>query len=190
MDQMANYTFIFQFPFNKATSDLYSENEKVMIANVNHALDTIELIISSHGFISMERVMQYFGLRPTRQCQAIIFTELGESELTYDEINQTDVLTVCFSSEMKLRHIQRQKDPALRMAESPIQPIPVKHFDADVDEDWGTGYRTSDGSTHYHAEFLQKPPKEGPKWAVQKKESSSESVTPPETSDSEEKDPT
>ena len=183
MDQMANYTFIFQFPFNKATSDLYSENEKAMIANVNHALDTIELIISSHGFISMERVMQYFGLRPTRQCQAIIFTELGESELTYDEINQTDVLTVCFSSEMKLRHIQRQKDPALRMAESPIQPIPVTYpNDRDAEEDLGTGAMRSG--------YIQKPPKEGPKWAVQKKESSSESVTPPETSDSEEKDPT
>lgn len=109
MDRTGNYTLCFSFAFNKETSSLYSEDEDLNIANINHTLNSIDLVISSHGFISMEMIMKFFGLRPTRHCPGIYFTELGESEISYDEINHTDVVTIFFSNEIKLRPVIRRR---------------------------------------------------------------------------------
>lgn len=109
MDRNGVYTLYFSFPFNKETSSLYSEDDELNIENINHTLDAIDLVISSHGFISMETLMKFFGLRPTRHCPGIYFTELGESEIAYDEINHTDVIKIYLSNEMKLRPVIRRR---------------------------------------------------------------------------------
>lgn len=109
MDRTGTYTLCFSFPFNKETSSLYTEDDEINVTNINYTLNAIELVISSHGFISMETVMKYFGLRPTRHCPGIYFTELGESEISYDEINHTDVVTIFFTNEIKLRPVIRRR---------------------------------------------------------------------------------
>lgn len=103
MDRTADYTVCFSFPFNKKTSYIYSEDPILKKANIVHAIETIKLIISAHGFISMETVMKMFEFRPTRHCPGINFTEFEEYELTRDEINHTDVLNILLSNEMRLR---------------------------------------------------------------------------------------
>lgn len=103
MDRTAAYTLCFSFPFNKDTSGLYSDNNELKIAGINSTINTIELIISSHGFVSLETVMKYFELRPTRHCPGIFFTGLENAEIEYDEINRTDVITLWLTNEFKLR---------------------------------------------------------------------------------------
>ena len=103
MDRIAAYTLCFSFPLNSETSGLYSDSEEVKMAGINSTLNMIELIISSHGFVSLETIMKYFELRPTRHCPGIFFTNLENAEIEYDEINQTDVVTLWLSNEFKLR---------------------------------------------------------------------------------------
>ena len=107
MDRTADYTICFSFPFNKKTSYIYSDDPILRKSNLDHAVETIQLIISAHGFISMETVMKTFEFRPTRHCPGINFTEFEEYELTRDEINHTDVLNIWMSNEMRLRPLIR-----------------------------------------------------------------------------------
>lgn len=107
MDRTADYTICFSLPFNKKTSYIYSDDPVLKKANLDHAVGTIQLIISAHGFISMETIMKMFEYRPTRHCPGINFTEFEEYELTRDEINHTDVLNIWMSNEMRLRPLIR-----------------------------------------------------------------------------------
>lgn len=105
MDRIAAYTMCISFPFNKVTTNLYSEDETLKNYRLRHTMETIELIISSHGFITMSRIMDYLEFRPTRHCPSVVITEINNWQLEYDEINQTDVLTIWGANELKLRPV-------------------------------------------------------------------------------------
>lgn len=110
MYRLATYTLCFSFPFNKVTSLEYSEDKNLKDANVEETIRAIELVISSHGFISLEMVMKLFGLRPTRHCPGINFVALEDAEIVYDEINHTDVIRLYLVNELQLRRVLRKTD--------------------------------------------------------------------------------
>ena len=107
MDRIAVYTMCISFPFNKVTTNLYSDDETLKNYRIKHTMETIDLIISSHGFITLSRIMDYLEFRPTRHCPSVVITEIGEWTLEYDEINRTDVLTIWGTSELKLRPVMK-----------------------------------------------------------------------------------
>ena len=143
MDRIAVYTLCFSFPFNSLTSGLYSDNEELKMAGINSTLDVIRLIISSHGFVSLETVMKYFELRPTRHCPSIFFTGLDNAELEYDEINKTDVITLWMSNEFKLRPVlQKRKESTInvikknniRALDFDFKESPLEHSEKEEEE--------------------------------------------------------
>lgn len=107
MEKMGSYTLCFSFPLNKETCGLYSDDDEEKLHNIQQTLNAIGIILSSHGFCTMSRLMDYFELRPTRRCPALVFTSLENFELSYDEIHQTDVMTVWVSNDLKLRPLLR-----------------------------------------------------------------------------------
>ena len=107
MEKMGSYTLCFSFPLNKETCGLYSDDDEVKLQNIQQTLNAIGIILSSHGFCTMSRLMDYFELRPTRRCPSLVFTSLENFELSYDEIHQTDVMTVWVSNDLKLRPLLR-----------------------------------------------------------------------------------
>ena len=133
MTRTAAYTLCFSFPFNKETTAMYSSNEEIMNASINHTLQSLELIASSHGFFSMETLMKYFGLRPTRHCPGINFTRIMDFQMEYDEINQTDILTIWVTNDMRLRPVIRYRMPELDEAEK-FQMTDVKFPDEEKEE--------------------------------------------------------
>ena len=119
MEKMGSYTLCFSFPLNKETCGLYSDDDEVKLQNIQQTLNVIGIILSSHGFCTMSRLMDYFELRPTRRCPSLVFTSLENFELSYDEIHQTDVMTVWVSNDLKLRPLLRyEPEEKLMMAES------------------------------------------------------------------------
>ena len=116
MDRTAAYTLCFSFPFNKETSGLYSDNDTLKMQSIDSTLNVIEIIISSHGFISLESIMKYFELRPTRHCPGIFFTGLDNAEIEYDEINRTDVITLWLTNEFRLRHTLKENSRPMNKA--------------------------------------------------------------------------
>lgn len=107
MEKMGSYTLCFSFPLNKETCGLYSDDNDEKMKNIQKTLSIIGIILSSHGFCTMSRLMDYFELRPTRRCPSLVFTSLENFELSYDEIHQTDVMTVWVSNDLKLRPLLR-----------------------------------------------------------------------------------
>lgn len=107
MEKMGSYTLCFSFPLNKETCGLYSDDDEEKLQNIQQTLNAIGIILSSHGFCTMSRLMDYFELRPTRRCPSLVFTSLENFELSYDEIHQTDVMTVWVSNDLKLRPLLR-----------------------------------------------------------------------------------
>lgn len=107
MEKMGSYTLCFSFPLNKETCGLYSDDDEVKLQNIQQTLNAIGIILSSHGFCTMSRLMDYFELRPTRRCPSLVFTSLENFELSYDEIHQTDVMTVWVANDLKLRPLLR-----------------------------------------------------------------------------------
>ena len=119
MEKMGAYTLCFSFPLNRETCGLYSDDEDLKLKNIQQTLNAIGIILSSHGFCTMSRLMDYFELRPTRRCPSLVFTSLENFELSYDEIHQTDVMTVWVSNDLKLRPLLRyEPEQELVMAES------------------------------------------------------------------------
>ena len=157
MDRLAVYTLCFSFPLNSETSGLYSDSEEVKISSINSTLNMIELIISSHGFVSLETIMKYFELRPTRHCPGIFFTSLENAEIEYDEINKTDVVTLWLSNEFKLRprlkeHMDRRtvhetvKKNNIHALDFGFSDKPLEHAEKEEEPECQTGQKETSES--------------------------------------------
>lgn len=109
MDQIAEYTLCFSFPFNKETSTMYRDDEEEKMKALQRAYDTVNLIVSSHGFISLETVMKYFELRPTRHCPGINFTSVDDVEIMYDENERSDIVTIYLGNDFRLRTFHKKE---------------------------------------------------------------------------------
>lgn len=110
MEHIAEYTLCFSFPFNKETSTMYRDNEEEKMEALQRAYNTVNLIVSSHGFISLESIMKYFELRPTRHCPGINFTSVDDVEIMYDENERSDIVTIYLGNNFRLRTTFHKKE--------------------------------------------------------------------------------
>lgn len=109
MEHIAEYTLCFSFPFNKETSTMYRDDEEEKMKALQRAYDTVNLIVSSHGFISLETVMKYFELRPTRHCPGINFTSVDNVEIMYDKDERSDIVTIYLGNDFRLRTFHKKE---------------------------------------------------------------------------------
>lgn len=142
MDHIAEYTLCFSFPFNKETSTMYRDDEEEKMKALQRAYDTVNLIVSSHGFISLETVMKYFELRPTRHCPGINFTSVDDVEITYDESIRSDVVTIYLGNDFRLRAFHKKevihsKEPKhhLRVVENDEESPEQETKNGEVEQD-------------------------------------------------------
>lgn len=138
MDHIAEYTLCFSFPFNKETSTMYRDDEEEKMKALQTAYDTVNLIVSSHGFVSLETVMKYFELRPTRHCPGINFTSVDDVEITYDESIRSDVVTIYLGNDFRLRSFHKKDathNNRLRIVENKPEESNQEVKEGEVEQD-------------------------------------------------------
>ena len=118
-EHAALYLLKVQLPVMEETTKLYSENDELMVSSIQDGLDRIERMIRKDGFITLERVIQVMGYRPSPTCPHILFYELSDYHFDGETLEmdlQCDFLLSPYEVVPKVKpkkklHIVRDEEP-------------------------------------------------------------------------------